>query len=92
MQWQSKAFHTFHYPGRDSKLLISDVASTPYHGLPFSSVCFTDLYIQCIQEVDDLEDAQEMCDDVMVVMPEDATLEDLKAILTAHYTKRATLD
>ena len=39
-----------------------------------------------------MDDAQEMCDDVMIVMPEGATLEDLKARLSAHYTKRATLD
>jgi hypothetical protein len=39
-----------------------------------------------------MDDAQEMCDDVMVVVPEGATLEDTKARLLAHYSKRATLE
>ena len=49
-----------------------------------------EVYLECIAEVDALGDIIEMCDDVGVVTPDGATLEQLQELLAAHYQGRAT--
>ena len=48
-----------------------------------------EVYLECIAEVDALGDIIEMCDDVGVVTPDGATLEQLQELLATHYQGRA---
>eukprot|EP01043_Picozoa_sp_COSAG02_P001689 COSAG02_NODE_36_length_48934_cov_144.851029_14_plen_968_part_00 len=47
------------------------------------------IYLECIAEVESMDDIVELCNDAEMAIPEDSTMETLQELLSAHYISSA---